>query len=879
MTWFKEFATRFGAMFRKQRLEQEMNEEMRAHVQMLIEENVRHGMSPEEARGAALREFGGMEQTKVVYREQRGLPMIETIIQDLRYGLRMLANSPGFTALVVAALALGIGANAAMFAVINAALLRPLPFRNSGRLVAIDGIPAIRFNGPHTRVLSWEEWVGKSQTLQDLSIYEWGGLNVTGIDQPMHLPAVAVSEGFFRLLGVEPIKGRAFLSAQNAPARAEAVISYDLWQSHLGADPNIVGRNLDLSGTPFIVIGVMPPGFEFPGDTQIWIPAALNQEENLFGEGAIVNFQLARLKPGATLAQARAELTVFVRQLHQGNPAPFNPDLTVTPLRLQLVKDLRPTLLVLMGAAGLVLLIACADVATLLLARNVARAREFAVRAAVGAGRGRLIRQLLTESVLLSLAGGIAGLLVAVGAVPLARAIIPPDPYNMMTSLQLDGWVLGFGLGAALLTGILSGLLPALGSSRVSLSEAMKQSGSGVAGGFDFRRRRRMLTSLGMSEVALALVLVISATLLVRSLARLSSFEPGFRTDHLLTARLFLSGPGYNAPERRDRFFAQVLDRASKVAGVRDVGWTNSFPLGHGVSVMFSVGVEGSANPKPETSNDWALYQTVSPAYFRAMGIPLLAGRAFNERDRADGPKVAIVNQAMARRFWAGTDPLGKRFTKFDPPQWVTVVGVVGDVLDWGSSEAPEPAMYFPIAQEPPRSAFLVVHTSGPVSTGDITNAVHAVEPSEPLSSVITGEQLVARATASPRVRAWVLGAFAALAVALALVGVYGIFSFSVSQRTHEIGIRMALGAERREVVGFFVRQALRLTVAGVALGAAGAWALTRFLAGLLYGVRPADPATFLAVSVALTAVAVLAAYVPTRRATKVDPMEALRYE
>jgi putative ABC transport system permease protein len=866
------------SFFRKCKLEGELDEELQFHLEMRTRENITAGMTPEEARYAALRALGNVSSLKERTRDTWGFGWLETLLQDLRYGLRMLRKNPGFTVVVLAALALGIGANAAMFSVVNAVLLRPLPFRDPDRLVAIYGIEAAEFAGGRTRFAGWHDWVGKSRTLENLSIYERGGVNVLSGDQPQHLPAAAASEGFFRLLGIGPVRGRTFLTGTSVPARAEAVISYDLWQGYLGGDSKIIGKELELSGKPFTVIGVMPPGFEFPGDSQVWIPAALNQEENLFGEGVMLYSQIARLKSGATLAQARAELEVFLRQMNQGEDTSSTPQVSVTPLHLWLVGDIRPALLVLMGAVALVLLIACADVANLLMARNATRSREIAVRAAIGAARGRLVRQLLTESVLLSLTGGVAGLLLGTAGARLARALIPASQ-TPVSEIRLDGWVLGFTFAAAMLTGILAGVLPALGSSRVVLSEALKEAAGGSPTCFGMNHQGRLRTLLGAGEVTLALILLIGATLLIRTLASLGRVNPGFRTDHLLTARLFLAGPGYTPEERRASFFERLLDRARALPGVRETAWTNLLPLGEGVWASYSVGIEGSATPNPYTSDKFALNLKVSPDYFRAMGIPVISGRAFDARDRAGAPRVVIVNRTMARRYWPDGNPIGKRITKVDPPQWMTVVGVVGDVRDWGPSEEPAPAMFIPALQEPPKSAYLVLRTSGTVSAASLAEAVHAVDRAEPVASVLSGEDLMARANASPRFRALVLSVFAGLALLLAIVGVYGIISYSVSQRTHEIGIRMALGARREDALKLVVGQGLALAALGVALGLAGAFALTRFLADMLYGVRPTDLLTFFIVSLVLTAVALLASYVPARRATKVDPMIALRYE
>ncbi len=801
-----------------------------------------------------------------------------TLFQDLRYGLRMLAKNPGFTAVAVLTLALGIGANTAMFGVVNAVLLRPLPFHDPGRLVAIEGIPVVKFNGLHNRVLGWEDWVSRTQTLEDVTIFEQGGVNLAGGSEPEHVPAAAVSGGFFRLLGVGPVRGRTLLPEEDAPGQTVAVVSYELWQGYLRADPNIIGKKIDLAQRPFTVIGVMSPGFEFPADTQVWIPEAANQEESLFAEGGRALHQVARLKPGITLGQVRAELEVFLKQSQEGSTASLNPSFSVMPLKLKLVGDMRPALLVLMGAVGLVLLIACANVSNLLMARNVGHCREVAIRAAIGASRGRLIRQLLTETVLLSTLGGLAGLLVGEGGIRLARVLVPANQ-TQSSGILLDGWVLGFMILLAGLTGVMAGLLPAFGSSKVALCQALKEGAGGTASGLGFARQHRARTFLGVGEMALALILLIGAGLLIKSLAALSEVKLGIRTDHLITARLFLAGPSYSAPNPRAAFYERLLDRAHSLAGVREAAFVNSLPLGQGVSVMFSLGIEGSLTPSPETSDKWALYLTISPGYLGTMGIPLLEGREFNYRDRSGAPGVVIVSQTMARRFWAGQDPIGKRITRFSPPQWMTVVGVAGDVRQWNLSDEPEPEMYVTILQDPPPSAFLALHTSAPVGAADIAQAVRGVDDAQPLAANHTIEELVARATTSPRFRALVLGIFAGLALFLAVFGIYGIMSYTVSRRTHEFGIRMALGAEGRDVLSMVLGQGLRLTMWGVIVGLAGAAGLTRLLASFLYGVRPLDLFVFASAALALTVTALSAVCIPARRATKVDPMVALRYE
>jgi putative ABC transport system permease protein len=850
---------------------------------MAVRERIEHGENPADAEANARREFGNATLVKEVTRDMWGWRWLETFLQDLRYGLRQLHRNPGFTAVAVLTLALGIGANTAMFSVVNAALLRPLPFHDPGRLVAIEGIPAVRiayFNGSPNWIAGWEDWVGKTRTLTAVSIYDTAGVNLAGGEQPEHLPAAAVSANFFRLLGVGPVRGRTFLPQEDRPGHAVAVISYDLWRGRFAADRGIVGKPIELAGRPFTVIGVMPGGFEFPGDTQIWVPSQANVAVMLFGQQAVAIREVARLRPGITPEQVRSELVVFLRHMNHGHARPFNSELRVTPLRLELVKDIRPALLLLMGAVGLVLLIACADMANLLMARNAGRRQELAVRAAMGAGRQRLLRQLLTESLLLSLSGGAAGLAVGAAGVHLARALTSASLMSTQ-GVQLDGWVLIFTLAVAVVTGITSGLLPAFGGSKVVLAEALKEAAGRSEPSLGFSGGHRLRTGLGSLEVALAFILLIGSSLLMESLFSLSDVNPGFRSHHLLTARLFLTGPAYKPSHGKQRtaFYEQVLNRIRALHGAREAAFVSSLPLGGGVSVMYSVGLKGTPSANPESSGKWAIYCRVSPDYFRAMGIPLLEGRAFSELDRSGSPQVVVVSRTMARRFWPGQDAVGKRITMFGPPQWMTVVGIVGDVRHWGLAEQPNPEMYIPLLQAPPQSAFLVVHNVGPLSAADVGRVVRGVDPAEPVAFVHTVQELLSIRTAGPRFRADVLGIFAGLAVLLALIGVYGVISYAVARRTHEIGIRMALGAQHSDLLWLVIRQGITLAVVGLSVGIVGALAVTRLLSSLLYGVNPSDPLTFALVSLILTGAVLLATYIPARRATRVDPMVALRHE
>ncbi len=804
-----------------------------------------------------------------------------TLLRDLRYGIRMLLRTPGFTAVVVVTLALGIGANTAMFSVVNAVLLRPLPFKDPGRIIVFQGVSALDFNPFGNRVALWPGWVEKSKTLEDISLYEAGELNLVGAEEAERVTAAAVTGHFFALLGIAPLRGRTFLSQElESGYAAISVISYRLWRERYASDPSAVGRVIHLNGKPFTIVGVMPPAFNFPRQSDVWLPMPMSPEQRIFSTAAILVTQLGRLRPRVTLRQARAELELFARQLSQQRGEKEQPEIELAGLHQHLVQNLRPSLLVLFGAAGLVLLIACANVANLLLARNTGRRRELAIRAAIGAGRGNLMRQLLTESLLLSVSGGGIGLLLGAGGAALARRFTPPAP-GLAGDIRLDGWVSLFTFGAAVLTGLLCGFAPALRFSKVNLNEALKEGAPsswllGLAAG----SRHRLSGILGACEVALALMLLMGAGLLIRSLVNLLQVNPGFRTQNLLTARIDLGGPGYAMPQQRVAFLERVTESLKLLPSVRSAAFTNDVPMGAGLWVAFGCGIEGSSTPKAQ-NGPMALFMSVSAGYFRTMGIPLLKGRTFNGHDREGATPVVIVSQTMARQFWPSQDPLGKRITKQDPPQWMEVVGVVGDVRTWDPSEEPWAEMYVPIQQEPPQAAFLVVETArAPAALAtEVRKAVQSVDKDEPVSSIRSVDELLSQATADPRFRTLLLGIFSGLALLLAVVGIYGIMAYWVSRRTHEIGIRMALGAKGNDVLRMVVWHGMRLTLVGVALGLAGAFALTRLLASLLYGVRPSDPETFAAVSLLVIAAAFVASYVPAWRATRVDPIAALRYE
>jgi putative ABC transport system permease protein len=871
----------FLAFFRKSKLEGELDDELQFHLEMRTRENIAAGMSPKEARLAALRALGNLGSLKERTRDTWGFAWLESFLQDVRYGARQLRRSPGFTLVAVITLALGIGANTAMFSVVNAVLLRPLPFRNADRLVVVDGVYPRAFVPTPQPHFEWTDWAEKANTLANFSLYRTGEINFAGEGEPDRVPAAVVSGHFFSLLGVSPLRGRSFLpTEEDVDHPFAAMVSYRLWQSRYASDPGLIGKAVQLNGKPFTVVGVMPPGFEFPARTQIWVTSSRNPFEDMFGGNAIdVGTQVACLRSGATLDQARAELGIIQQRGVPKGAGAGNP-VSVTPLHEFMVGNMRPALLLLFGAISFVLLIACANVANLSFARGVGRFREVALRAALGAGRTRLVRQLLTESVLLALLGGALGLLIGVGAVQVARKLTPAQEI-LTRGIEIDAWVLAFTFVVAMVTGIISGLAPALQSSKLDLTEALKESAASAQAGLSVGSRFRLRSLLGVFETAAALVLLIGAGLLLHSFGKLLDVYPGFRTQNLLAARLSLLEPRYNAPEGRAAFFQDVLARVKTIPGVRDAAFVNALPFGQAGVTAIGLDVEGGPKFEPK-SGAFALYLQVTQGYFQTMGIPFFRGRDFTERDTKGSPLVAIISESLARRGWPGQDPLGKRFSFAGfHGQPYEVVGVVGDVRASGLAQPPWPAMYFSGLQQPPDAAFLVVHStrSAAVIAPFLRDAIRSVDKDEPVSSISTMEQLISQSVTEPRFRTFLLGIFAGLALALAVVGIYGVISYSVSQSTHEIGVRMALGAERADVMRLMVGQGMKMTLIGVGVGVLAAFGLTRLLASFLYAVRPTDPVTFVVVPALLIAVAFLACYIPARRATKVDPMVALRYE
>src|SRR5438552_2216275 len=815
--------------------------------------------------------------------------------QDVRYGLRMLAKSPGFSALVILTLALGIGANTAIFSVVNAVLLRPLPFEEPDRLVQIwHTPPQASFPGILTFTVSpanFLDWRARSQAFEGMSAYGFGQYTLTGTGHPEAVRMVAVTSGFFSILRAQPLLGRAFLAEEDSPGREhEVVLSYNLWRSRFGADRDIVGKNIALNEHAFTVIGVMGPNFEFPISTdpnyspQMWKPLAWTDQERAIRDNhnyAVV----ARLKDGVTLQQARAELDSVSNQLAQQYPGDDKGwGATAIPLREDLVGDVRPALLILLGAVALVLLIACANVANLLLAKAMSRRKEIAIRVAMGASRPRLLQQGISETVLMALAGGALGLLFAhYGVVVMVWCVV--DRLPRATEIGLDGWVFTFALGVSLLSGIAVGLVSALRFAKNDVSGSLKQGLGRTSSDSGGTRTRNILV---VSEVALSLMLLIGAGLLIRSLSMLRHVNPGFDPNSLLTLEVSIPSTKFSEPMQQVRYFERVLDQVRGLPGVQSAGLIDSLPLSGGSHQPVSV--EGRP-VVPMADQPEVDVRLISPGYVSAMHIALLSGRDIDQSDVQGRPGAVLISQSFAKLFWPNENPIGKHLTLYffrDLPR--VVVGVVADVrLDALNETRPTPALYTPLAQVAPTTGGtwrsfglnLAVRTNAdPLNVASmVTNSIREVDAEVPLLNIQTMEESVSASLSPQRFTMLLLVAFAGTALVLAAAGIYGVMAYMVTRRTREIGVRMALGADASDVLRLVIGQGMWTTAIGVAIGIGGAFALTRTMQSLLFGVSTTDPMTLAGVVLLLAAVSAFACWVPARKATKVDPLVALRYE
>lgn len=823
-------------LVRRDRIDRDLDDEIRAHVEMLVEEKIAAGISEREARREARIELGGIDQVKENVREVRMGALLEQLSQDVHYGLRMMRKNPGFTLVVVLTLALGTGANTAIFSVVNGVLLRPLPYKDPSRLVMIWH--------DNAKTQKTQDWMGYQTFLdirdQSKSFSGMSGVspvwrfNLSTDDGPVALQGYWVSASFFSLLGKEPELGRAFTGEEDKQSGSPLVmISHRLWQTNFGSDPNILNKSIIIDNQSVQVVGVMPAGFRFLDDADLWAPLGQNPFIPRGPRGVRIVSVLGRLAPGATISRARAEVEAIDGRLAQAYPD-TNQDLgaTVLGLQEQIVGTVRAALLVLLAGVAFVLLIACANVANLLVARAAAREREMSVRAALGAGRWRLVRQLLTESELL-----------------------------------------GFTLGASLLAGLLFGLMPAIHVLKTNLRESLKEGGRSALlhGG-----SRKVLI---VSEVALALMMLIGAGLALRSFEKLMNVNPGFNPEHVLTMQIDLPPSYVSGSDRRAAFYRELFSRIEVLPGVKAVGGVTRLPLGPGVTTKIEIeGRPVSAGQEPELE-----FRRASDHYFEAMEIALKSGRVFNEQDIPTSAPAVIVNQTAAERFWPNENPLGRRvrFASDSSAPWSTIVGVVADVKHFGLDRPAPPEMYIAFNQGPPGGPVIAIRTStDPASIiSAVRHEVRSLDKQTGISKVAPMDKIVSDSTSQRRFQMFLLAAFAIVALSLAAVGIYGVMSYAVAQRTHEIGIRMALGAGRGEVFRLVVGQGMRLASAGIALGLVGAFAVTRFMQTLLFEVKPADPLTFGGVAILLGTVAFIACYVPARRAARVDPMIALRCE
>jgi putative ABC transport system permease protein len=790
---------------------------------------------------------------------------METIIKDMRYGIRVLARNPAFTAVVLVVLALGIGANAAIFSVVNAVLLRPLPYKNSDRLVMTN-----------VSLPDYRDIKESNQVFEDTAVYASNLYNLPSDQNAEQILGAVVSPSFFSLLS-QPAIGRTF-TQQDDQTRL-AVISYNLWQKQFGGVQDILGKTIHLSGNAHTIIGVMPREFQFPNaDFKVWVTigSALAQRPEQAENRTLRIFRaVALLKSDITLEQAQSEMDAIAERLQQQFPnTNTGVNVRLTALNDRLLGDVRPALLVLLGTVALVLLIACANVANLMLARTTAREREIAIRNALGAGRGRLLGQLLTESLLLSIAGGGAGLLLAawiVETIPsLGIEALPRAEF-----IRIDGFVVFFTLSISLLTGLVFGVAPAMQATNPDLTQSLKEGAKGSESG----RQGRLRSAIIVAEVAISLVVLIGTGLLMKSFARLTSVDPGFKAERLLTFNVQLAE--YEAPEQRAQFAAKIIDEIKRLPGVESVGGGTGLPPNIAQRVT-RFEVEGKEITNPQERS--AYFLAISPDYFRALGAELSEGRAFDERDDKSSPEVVIIHESFANRLFPDEDPIGKRIKLINPEQkddWRTIVGVVKDIKYSGLDDEDQPAIYTPFAQTPFLWSYMFVRTTADPAqlTASVASAVKSANPNLVAAGVQPMEQLLDRSVARERLNLILFGSFAVLALLLAAVGIYGVISYSVAQRTREIGIRVALGASRADVLRLVIGRGAVLTVIGVAVGLVASFALTRLMSSMLFNVSTTDPLVFISISVILIAVSLLASYIPASRAMKVDPIESLRYE
>ena len=892
--WMQRVVFRLRTLFDRRAIEREIDDELRFHLEMEASARQRGGLDSAAARTEAARLFGGVERTKDELRDARGGNGLENTIKDVRYAVRALRRNPGFTSVAVLTLALGIGANTALFSVVNGVLLRPLPYPEPERLVSIRNIW-----GENRNLLSAVESVSPAEyfdyrdrmtAFESFGVYTPLTLSLTGDGEPERLAAAAMSASVFQTLGVVPAAGRVFSATEDVPGVRVAVLGHGLWQRRFAGSRDIVGRTVLINGTATTVVGVMPEGFRLPeqlsetSPAQLFVPLGLSRDSVTI-RGSHFLSGVARLRRGVTPTQGAADVAAVARRFPieypDDYPAKMNFTAGALPLLDSVVGQVRPTLMVLLGAVGFVLLIACANVASLLLSRTESRRREMAVRTALGAGRGRLLRQLLVESVVLSLAGGAIGVLLASVGTKMLVALRPPN-IPRLDDIGVDVRVLLFALVASSIVGVLFGLLPAVQATRLDVQSMLREGGRGNSVGGRQGARRTLV----IAEVAIALVLLVGAGLITRSFVQLMSVDPGYRVDHVLTVPIDLPRARYPDASRVIAFYRELSRRVAALPGVAASGGVAGVPL---VAQRGDLGINIEGRPvAPGEQRRRADWQVVTPGYFKAIGMRLIRGRAIEETDLETTPGVVVINETLAKKYWPNDEPIGKRFTLGGGagPGMVTVVGVVADVRQSSLSATPEPEMYLAHTQFRfwggggiLSSLSLVLRTTGEpaASSRTVRREIAALDAQLPVGEFRTMEQVRGESVSQPRFLMFLFSTFSFVALAIAVIGIYGVIAYGVAQRRKEIGIRVALGARPSSVAGMVVRQGMGLAVAGIAVGLVLAFALTRFLAEFLFAVTPTDPMTLAVVAASLGLAALLASFVPARRATLTDPVEVLR--
>ncbi len=878
---------RLRSIFRKAKSENDLDRELAFHLHQQIEESIANGLTPEEARYQAMRNLGGIAQVQEECRDMRRINQLETIWNDLRYAIRTLRGAPGFTVIIVLTMALSIGANSAIFSVIEGVLLRPLPYPHPDRIVRIffnsDSYAKFPLNPFDLR-----DFRARNRTFDSLAGIVRADSQLSGAGEPVMLHAFRVTAGYFQVLGFSPARGREFTTADEVPAAGHlAILSDRLWRSRFASDPNIVGRGITLNAQTYTVVGVMPAAVRHPGNdyhamadgdtVDLWLPFPLAMKEN--GRGSHFMEGIGRLKPGVSPEQANADLSAVLSQMmneHTGKGW----RVYLVPLYRETVGRSERMLLVLLAAVGLLLLIACVNAANLLLARSSARVREIAVRSALGAARGRIVRQLLTESLLIAFTGAGIGTLLAVGGVRALVAFLPAG-FPRASEIRLDPMVFLFTLGIAVITGLLFGLVPALTASRIDLQQSLREGGRNSTGGSHQLRLRNFLV---VGETGLACVLLIAAGLMLHSFVNLLDADSGFRPQHVLTAAISLPEEHYRTKQQVQQFYDRLIAGLAELPGVQSAGVGTDLPWTGYDENAGGFSVEGRSTEYNDQTT--ARYHVASLDYFRAVGIPLLRGRFFTGHDDKDAPLALIVNDAMARRYWPGEDAIGKRITFNDKPadkDWFRIVGVVGDVKDQPDSSAAKPAFWWPLAQMPFDNTGMSVairsNSDPAVIANQLRLTMRQLDSGLAIADLRLMNQIADAAVSSQRFALFLVGLFGMLALVLATIGMYGVIAYSVNQRMHEFGMRIALGAKPWDLMRLIVGQGLKLSVVGAALGLVCAAAFARLLGSLLYGVSALDPATFAAVALLALATGILACYVPAHRATNADPMSSLRSE